>query len=58
MVACAFLWFCCKEGDNINVITFLYGGGVVQKAMAKGDIFFLYLFIYLFCGAFGLVHYN
>jgi len=20
------LWFCYKEGDNINVVTFLYGG--------------------------------
>jgi hypothetical protein len=47
MVACAFyLWFCYEEGDNSNVVTFLYGCGVVEKAMAKGGFFsFIYLFI-------------
>jgi hypothetical protein len=40
MGACAlFLWFCCEEGDGSNVITFLYGGGVMEKAMVKGDFF-------------------
>jgi hypothetical protein len=29
-----FWWFCYKEGDNSNVIAFLYDGGVVKKAMA------------------------
>jgi hypothetical protein len=31
-------------------ITFLYGGGVVEKAMGGGGFF------PFFCGAFGLVH--
>jgi hypothetical protein len=31
-----FLWFCYEEGDNNNVVTFLYGGGVVEKTMARG----------------------
>jgi hypothetical protein len=22
-------WFCCKEGEGNNVVTFFYGGGVV-----------------------------
>jgi hypothetical protein len=44
------LWFCYEEGDGNNVVTFLYGGGVVEKAMAKGGFF------PFFCGAFGLVH--
>jgi uncharacterized membrane protein len=50
---CLFLWFCYKEGDGSNVVTFLYGGGVVEKAMAEGNFF---SFIYLFCGVFGLIH--
>jgi hypothetical protein len=35
-----FLWFCYEEGDNSNVVTFLYGDGVVEKAMVGGDFFF------------------
>ncbi len=31
-----FLWFCWEEGDGNNVIAFLYGGGVVKKAMVVG----------------------
>ncbi len=47
MATCAFyLWFCYKEGDDSNVVTFLYGGGVVEKAMAEGGFFsFIYLLI-------------
>jgi hypothetical protein len=32
-----FLWFCCEEGDNNNVVTFLYGDGVMEKVMAKSN---------------------
>jgi len=46
MAACAFLWFCC-EGDNNNVITFLYGDGVVEKAMARGDFFLFFFWVVL-----------
>jgi len=53
-VACAFLWFCCKEGDDNNVVTFLYGGVGVEKAMAGNDFFLSFFFF--FYGAFGLVH--
>jgi len=38
------LWFCCEECDNNNVVTFLYGDGVVEKAMAGGDFFPLFFF--------------
>jgi hypothetical protein len=41
------LWFCCKEGDSSNVVTFLYGGGVMEKAMVEGD-FFSFIFFYLY----------
>jgi hypothetical protein len=51
MVACAFLWFCCEEGDGNNVVTFLYCGGVVEKVMVGGNFF-----SFFFYGAFGLVH--
>jgi hypothetical protein len=40
-----FLGF-CYEGDHNNVITFLYGGGVVEKAMAKGGFFFFFFFFF------------
>jgi hypothetical protein len=46
-----FWWFYCEEGDGNNVVAFLYGGGVVKKAMVASG----YLFIYFF-GPFGLVH--
>jgi hypothetical protein len=36
---CLFWWFCYKEGDGSNVVTFLYSGGVVKKAMATCDLF-------------------
>jgi hypothetical protein len=57
MVACAFFWwFYCKESDGRNVVTFLYGGGVVEKALAEDGFFsFIYLFLFYFCGAFGLI---
>jgi hypothetical protein len=43
-----FLWFCCEEGDGNNVITFLYGGGVVEKAMVGSDFFpFFFLVVLL-----------
>jgi hypothetical protein len=45
-----FLWFCCKEGDDNNVVTFLYGGGVMEKVMAKGGFSSSF-----FCGVFGLI---
>jgi hypothetical protein len=38
---------CRKEGDN-NVITFLYGDGVVEKVMARGNIFPFFLVVLLF----------
>jgi len=48
MVAYANLWFCYKEGDSNNVITLLYGGGVVEKAMVGGSFFsFLFYFNFL-----------
>jgi hypothetical protein len=34
-------WFCCKEGDDNNVIAFFYVSGVVKKVMATCNrIFF------------------
>jgi hypothetical protein len=55
MGACAlFLWFCYEEGDGSNVITFLYGGGVMEKAIVEGDFFPLFKKIKL-CGAFSLI---
>jgi hypothetical protein len=39
-----FWWFCCEKGDDNNVITFLYGGGVMKKVMASCDFIFLWLF--------------
>ncbi len=42
------LWFCCEECDNNNVVTFLYGDGVVEKAMAGGDFFPLFFFGWCF----------
>ncbi len=41
---CLFQWFCYKEGDGNNVVAFFYGGGVVKKAMATGNLLFLFLF--------------
>jgi hypothetical protein len=38
---------CCKEGDNINVVTFFYGGGVVKKVMAISGFVFCFLFFSL-----------
>jgi hypothetical protein len=51
MGACAlFLWFCCEEGDGSNVITFLYGGGVMEKAMVEGDFFsFIFFKKFVWC---------
>jgi hypothetical protein len=37
-----FSWFCYKEGDGSNVVTFFYGGGVVKKTMAINCFFFLF----------------
>jgi hypothetical protein len=34
------LWFYCEEGDNSNVVNFLYGGG----------------FLFFLVAAYGLVH--
>jgi hypothetical protein len=48
MVACAFyLWFYCEEGDGNNVVTFFYGGGVVEKVMAEGSFFSFIYFVVL-----------
>jgi hypothetical protein len=48
MVAYPILWFCYKERDGKNVITLLYGGGVVEKVMVGGCFFsFLFYFIFL-----------
>jgi hypothetical protein len=45
MGACAlFLWFCCEEVDGSNVVTFLYGGGVMEKVMAKCSFFPLFFY--------------
>jgi hypothetical protein len=51
MGACAlFLWFCYEEGDSSNVVTFLYGGGVMEKAMAEGGFFsFIFLIFFVWC---------
>jgi hypothetical protein len=56
MVAWAlFLWFCCEEGDGSNVITFFYGGGVMEKATTEG-FFFSFIFLKnILCGTFGLI---
>jgi hypothetical protein len=43
-----FLWFCYKEGDSSNVITFFYGGDVVKKAKVVGCCRFLSFFLFLF----------
>ncbi len=50
-----FKWFCYKEGDGNNVVTFFYGGGVTKKAMVVSyrRLFFLFFF---FFGPFGVVH--
>jgi hypothetical protein len=29
-----FQWFHCEEGDDSNVVSVFYGGGVVKKVMA------------------------
>ncbi len=39
-----FLWFCYEEHDDSNVVTFLYGGGVVEKAMVEGGFLFPLIF--------------
>jgi len=48
------LWFCYKEGDDNNVITFLYGGVVVEKAMVGGGFFLFFLWCFLSQPHFGL----
>ncbi len=35
-----FCWFSCEEGDDINVVTFFYGGPDVTKAMAESNFIF------------------
>jgi len=41
LATCAFFrWLCSKEGDNNNVVAFLYGVGDVKKAMVNGDFSF------------------
>jgi hypothetical protein len=45
---CLFWWFCYKEGDGDNVITFLYGGTYEE---GNGRHFFFFFF-----GPYGLVH--
>jgi hypothetical protein len=40
---CLFWWFCCKEGDNNNIVAFSLVEHV--KKVMTGDF---YLFIYLF----------
>jgi hypothetical protein len=39
------LWFCYEEGDGSNVVTFLYGGGVVEKVMDRGNFFSFFCFL-------------
>jgi hypothetical protein len=41
-----FGWFCYEEGDGSNV-AFLYGGGVVKKAIKLGG-FFLFFWSFWF----------
>ncbi len=43
-----FQWFCCKKGDNINVIVFLYGGGVAKKVMVTSCHCLFFVFLGLF----------
>jgi hypothetical protein len=50
-----FFWSCCEKCDDSNVVTFLYGGGVMEQAMAEGAFVFLYLFFNFLCGVFGLI---
>jgi hypothetical protein len=45
-----------QKRDGNNVVTLLYGGRVVEKAMVGGSFFSFNFFF--FNGAFGLVHYN
>jgi len=42
-----FQWFCCKEGDNINVIVFFYGGGVAKKVMVTNCCRFFFSLVFL-----------
>jgi hypothetical protein len=41
------LCFCYEKGDGNNVVTFLYGGGVVENAMARGSFFFSFFVVLL-----------
>jgi hypothetical protein len=46
MATCAFFWwFCYEEGDGSNIVTFLYGGWVVKKAMGAKDFIFFVLMV-------------
>jgi len=48
-----FFWFCYEEGDGNNVVTFLYGGGVVEKAIFFLVVFsFFCFFFFLWCFSF------
>jgi len=47
------LWFWCEKGKDNNVITFLYGGGVVEKVMAGGNFFLSFFLFFLWCFWFG-----
>jgi hypothetical protein len=48
-----FFWFCYEEGDGNNVVTFLYGGGVVEKVIFFLVVFsFLCFFFFLWCFSF------
>ncbi len=42
-----FQWFCCEKSDDSNVVTFLYGCGVVKRTMAARD-YLLYFFLWSF----------
>jgi len=33
-------WFCWEEGDDNNVVTFLYGGDIVKKTMVSCGFLF------------------
>jgi hypothetical protein len=37
-----FKWFCCKEGDGNNVVTFFYASGIVKKVTTIGSRLFFF----------------
>jgi hypothetical protein len=44
-----FWWFSYEEGDNSNVVTFFYSGGVAKKVMAANcRRFFSFFFLWSF----------